>query len=126
MVMPKVKFWQVICSYSSLACPWSSIVFLFTWIRFNPSFKLLLCNFQTQWKVNDGKCGICGDPWNGKRENEAPGGKYATGTIVATYISGQHIDVEIKVTTNHKGWFEFKLCENNNIHQDKDQSCFDK
>ena len=38
----------------------------------------------------------------------------------------QHIDVEIKVTTNHKGWFEFKLCENNNIHQDKDQSCFDK
>jgi len=93
----------------------------------NYSDKEMHCGgFNTQWKVNDGKCGICGDPWNGKRENEAPGGKYATGTIVATYISGQHIDVEIKVTTNHKGWFEFKLCENNNIHQDKDQSCFDK
>merc|ERR1712108_85921 len=27
---------------------------------------------------------------------------------------------------NHAGWFEFKLCENNNIYQDSDQSCFDK
>ena len=72
-------------------------------------------------------CGICGDPWNAVvKENEAPGGKYATGTIVANYTEGQVIDIDVKITTNHKGWFEFKLCENNNIHQDSDQSCFDK
>ena len=97
-------------------------------IFFKKSFycKDIALHQQTQWNTNNGKCGICGDPWNGKRENEAPGGKYATGTIVATYASGQYINAEIKVTTNLKGWFEFKLCENNDIKQDKDQSCFDK
>lgn len=35
-------------------------------------------------QLNGGKCGVCGDPWNGRRENEA-GGKYATGTIVKVY-----------------------------------------
>ena len=47
---------------------------------------------------------------NGKKENETPG-KYASGTIVANYTSGQTIDVAVKITANHKGWFEFKLCE---------------
>ena len=36
------------------------------------------------------------------------------------------MDVEIQVTTNHHGWFEFRICENNDIDKDKDQSCFDK
>jgi len=82
--------------------------------------------FGTQHKVNGGKCGICGDPWNGPKENEAPGGIYATGTIVAQYTEGQVIDIDVRITTNHKGYFQFKMCENNNIHQDSDQSCFDK
>lgn len=56
---------------------------------------------------------------------ETPG-RYATGTIVETYNQGQVIDVEVQVTTNHGGWFEFRICENNDIHKDKDQSCFDK
>jgi len=83
--------------------------------------------FAFQWNINGGKCGICGDPWgdDDKKENETPG-KYATGTIVATYTEGQEIDVAVKLTLNHKGWFEFRLCKNNNISQDKDQSCFDK
>ena len=34
---------------------------------------------------NGGKCGICGDPYNGRRDNEPPSGKYATGVIVKTY-----------------------------------------
>merc|ERR1719347_1301959 len=81
--------------------------------------------FGTQWNVNGGKCGICGDPWNAVvKENEAPGGKYATGTIVANYTEGQVIDIDVKVTTNHKGWFEFKLCENNNILRRKAQQRF--
>jgi len=82
--------------------------------------------FGTQWNSkNKGKCGICGDRWDGERENETPG-KYATGTIVAEYSEGQVIDVEIRITTNHKGWFEFRLCENNNIKKDANQTCFDK
>jgi len=81
--------------------------------------------FANQWQIHGGKCGICGDPWKGKKENETPG-KYATGTIVEYYKKGQTIDVEVKITANHKGWFEFKLCENNNPAKDKTQKCFDK
>jgi hypothetical protein len=49
---------------------------------------------QNQWGLNQGRCGICGDPYQGPRENEA-GGKYAKGTIVRHYKEGQNIDVEI-------------------------------
>ena len=48
--------------------------------------------------MNGGKCGICGDPWNGPKENEAPGGIYATGTIVAQYTEGQAIDIDVRIT----------------------------
>ena len=74
----------------------------------------------------DGKCGICGDPYGfAIREHEAPGGAYANGIIVAKYQAGQTIEVEIEITANHKGFFVFKLCENNNLQADKDQSCFE-
>ena len=75
----------------------------------------------------DGKCGICGDPWLAKpRAHEAPGGKFATGTIVASYTAGQTIDVQIQITANHAGTFTFKLCANNNVKQDPTEACFDQ
>ena len=86
---------------------------------------IVVFDFQYQWNTQGGKCGICGDPWGGLKENETPG-KYATGTIVATYTQGQNIDVSVRITSNHKGWFEFRLCENNDLTSDKDQSCFDQ
>ena len=86
---------------------------------------IVVFDFQYQWNTQGGKCGICGDPWGGLKENETPG-KYATGTIVATYTQGQNIDVSVRITSNHKGWFEFRLCENNDLTNDKDQSCFDQ
>ena len=74
-----------------------------------------------------GKCGICGDAWgDNPRQHEAPGGKYANGIITRTYTSGQDISVKVQITANHKGYFEFKLCPNNNLSEDKDQSCFDE
>ena len=65
--------------------------------------------------MNDGKCGICGDPYDASpRNHEAPGGVFATGTITETYRPGENIDVEVDVTANHMGYFTFKLCANNN------------
>jgi len=72
-----------------------------------------------------GKCGICGDPYDGPLDHEAPGGKYANGNIVASYLEGQVIEVAIEVTTSHMGHFNYKLCPNNNVHQDPKQDCFD-
>ena len=62
-----------------------------------------------QWNQNGGKCGICGDPYNGKRENEVPDGTYAKKlVIVRTYKSGDNIDAKIELTANHNGFFVFK------------------
>ena len=33
----------------------------------------------------EGKCGICGDPYDGPWEHQAPGGMFANGNIVGEY-----------------------------------------
>ncbi|KAJ8319947.1 hypothetical protein KUTeg_001534 [Tegillarca granosa] len=81
--------------------------------------------FANQWGTNRGKCGICGDPYSGKRDNEA-GGKYATGIITRQYRAGDVIDVDIQITANHKGWSEFRLCPNNDVNKPATQECLDK
>jgi len=80
-----------------------------------------------QWSPSiGGKCGICGDPWDGEREHEAPGGKYANGIITRTYEPGQEIMVTSEITANHLGFVEVRLCRNNDVTQDPDQTCFDQ
>ncbi|XP_076312351.1 uncharacterized protein LOC143225968 [Tachypleus tridentatus] len=76
---------------------------------------------------NGGKCGICGDAWNDPqpRKNEA-GGVYGKGIIVRKYQSGQEITVKVQLTANHKGFFEFKLCPNNNPRKVATQECLDR
>ncbi|XP_069122394.1 uncharacterized protein [Argopecten irradians] len=82
--------------------------------------------FANQWGTqNRGKCGICGDPYNGDRMNEA-GGKYATGLITRKYSEGQVIDIDVQVTANHLGWFEFRVCPNNNVKKAATQECLDQ
>ena len=78
-----------------------------------------------QYDVNGGKCGVCGDPWNGPRENEV-GGKYANGIIVRKYEPGQVIRVVVDLTANHKGWFEFRICPNENPSKPITQDCLDQ
>lgn len=58
---------------------------------------------------NKSYCGMCGDDILSPppRANEI-GGKYYTGYIVQTYH--KVINIEIKLTANHKGYFEFYLC----------------
>lgn len=77
--------------------------------------------------MNGGKCGVCGDPFDEAiKPHEAPGGVFATGTIVRRYTEGQIIPVTIQITAVHKGYYEFKLCPNNNPMKDPTQDCFEK
>jgi hypothetical protein len=77
--------------------------------------------------VNSGRCGVCGDPYDEViKPHEAPGGIFATGTIVRNYIQGQIISVTIQITATHRGFYEFKLCPNNNPQKDPTQDCFEK
>ena len=76
------------------------------------------------------------------REHEAPGGKYANGIITRNYTPGEVINVRSHITANHlvkhhwkstsikiydfQGFVEVRLCRNNDVTQDPDQSCFDQ
>lgn len=81
--------------------------------------------FSTQWEINGGRCGVCGDPYNGPRDHEA-GGKYANGIIVRHYRSGETISVSVELTTSHMGYFEFRLCPNNDAGRRVTQQCLDR
>ncbi|KAJ8307911.1 hypothetical protein KUTeg_014558 [Tegillarca granosa] len=78
-----------------------------------------------QYGYQHGKCGVCGDPYQGPYRNEA-GGIYAKGVIARHYRPGEIINVEVEITANHKGWFEFKLCPNNDVTKKVTQECLDK
>ena len=70
---------------------------------------------------------LLGDAFDANpKEHEAPNGKFANGIIVRDYKPGQVMQVQVEVTANHKGWFIFKLCPNNDVLQDPTQECFEK
>ncbi|CAN7940817.1 unnamed protein product [Ixodes hexagonus] len=77
--------------------------------------ELFCGGYSVQWVRNNGRCGVCGDPWSmpNPRSNEA-GGKYAKGIIVRRYKRGQVINAMVQLTANHRGYFEFRLCPVNN------------
>jgi len=89
--------------------------------------ELYCGGFTRQWRTNGGKCGICGDPWDSKqpRDNEA-GGMYGKGVLVRRYVRGQPIKVRVELTANHMGYFEFRICPNNNPAQVASQRCLDQ
>ncbi|CAC5362915.1 unnamed protein product [Mytilus coruscus] len=91
----------------------------------NYNDNALFCGGKWNLASNGGKCGVCGDPYQGPYPNEA-GGIYAKGIIARTYKSGQDISVKIQITANHLGWFEFRLCVNNNISEKITHDCLDK
>ncbi|KAK3104862.1 hypothetical protein FSP39_011917 [Pinctada imbricata] len=93
----------------------------------NPNDNELNCGgYENQWIKFDGKCGLCGDPYQQKpRENEA-GGKYATGTLTRRYKMGDVITLQADLTANHKGFMEYHLCPLNQSHAPLSFECFKK
>ena len=67
--------------------------------------------FDIQWKKNLGKCGVCGDPFHLKAQPHIFPGKYAKAVITKEYSRGQEIVVGVELTSNHQGWFEFRIGE---------------
>ncbi|XP_067682186.1 uncharacterized protein [Haliotis asinina] len=66
-----------------------------------------------QWSARlGGKCGACGDPYDAQQRNNEPGGKYYTDTIGRVYYAGDNITINVLITSNHRGYFEFRLCDN--------------
>ncbi|CAF3730305.1 unnamed protein product, partial [Adineta steineri] len=80
-----------------------------------------------QWNTNGGKCGICGEPYDRAVKLFEKGGRKYLGKIVQTYKQGQQIDVKIKLSANHQGYFEFRLCNlDTDPNSDATQECLDR
>ncbi|GAB1608443.1 uncharacterized protein LOC115214156 [Argonauta hians] len=77
-----------------------------------------------QYLENEGKCGVCGDPYNGVRENEV-NGKYARGIVVKNYTQGEQIEAEVQLTANHLGWFMFSVCPKKKYNDPEPLQCFE-
>jgi len=80
---------------------------------------------HTQYTVNGGKCGICGESYSGQKKFEKGGSLYRD-LVVAKYSKGAKIDVEVELTANHLGYFEFKICNVDGSKSDATQQCLDK
>ncbi|XP_064596525.1 uncharacterized protein LOC135463138 [Liolophura sinensis] len=76
------------------------------------------------WVQNKGICGVCGDPIDGERRHEA-GGVYATGVITRTYKQGGAIPIRVNLTSSHGGWFEFRICPNNDVTKAVTHECLE-
>ncbi|XP_062609402.1 mucin-5AC-like [Saccostrea cucullata] len=75
----------------------------------NPRDHQLNCGgAQNQWRNNNGKCGLCGDPWNGPRDHEI-GGKFFTNHISSSYPRNSVINLTVKMLSNSIGWMEFRI-----------------
>nr|CAI5847827.1 unnamed protein product [Callosobruchus analis] len=74
--------------------------------------QLFCGGFYVQYYINGGRCGVCGDAFDAPhpQDNENTG-TYGEGAIVAEYLNGSVIDVHIQLTANHKGYFNYSLCE---------------
>jgi len=95
------------------------------------SMNKLWINFffnQVQYdKVNQGRCGECGDEWSLPRPRlHDEGGKYGQGIIGATFKQGEMTNLTIVVTAAHKGYFEFKLCPKSSAEEFTTQDCLDR
>ena len=92
-------------------------------INYNDN-ELYCGGYTVQWEQHAGKCGLCGDNWADKtpRAHEL-GGTYGQGKIVKNYQPGSTMDVDILLTANHWGHFEFDLCK---VKGEETEGCFEK
>ncbi|XP_045123188.1 uncharacterized protein LOC123511404 [Portunus trituberculatus] len=89
--------------------------------------ELYCGGFVVHYQKNGGKCGVCGDNYQDKepRDHEA-GGLFGNGIVAKRYVSGQVIDIEADLTTNHWGYMEVKLCPHNDPTKEVTQACLDQ
>mgnify|MGYP000665179258 CR=1 FL=1 len=82
-------------------------------IKTKPITSIVIIFVFQKFQQSGGKCGVCGDPYDGPFENDK-GGVYDTGIIVRHYPVGhREIEVKTEITAHHKGYITFKLCPNN-------------
>ena len=74
------------------------------WDQLKIYINTVILSFQNQWDINGGRCGTCGDPFQGPRAHEA-GGRFARydRPVSQCYNKNDKIDVNIRITAYHRG-----------------------
>ncbi|XP_063708829.1 uncharacterized protein LOC134837389 [Culicoides brevitarsis] len=85
--------------------------------------------YSLQHGLNGGKCGICGDSYSDRRPRAHElGGRWGDGVVVRSYKSGSQITASVRITSNHKGYFKFDLCNMDPLKASgkkmEEESCF--
>lgn len=88
-------------------------------------YLLAVLVFQNLWGNNGGRCGTCGDPYQGPLAND-DGGRYDNGVIGRGYRQGDVIDIDVVITANHLGYFVLRLCEDGSLSKEPLQTCLNK
>ncbi|XP_017461927.1 PREDICTED: uncharacterized protein LOC108355273, partial [Rhagoletis zephyria] len=87
--------------------------------------ELFCGGIVNQWKINKGKCGICGDSYSVRRPRPyETGGKLVRNITTRVYPPGGVIDVVIQLVANHLGTFQFSLCPRNSVDEIETEECF--
>ncbi|KAH3746829.1 hypothetical protein DPMN_181246 [Dreissena polymorpha] len=121
-----IHFWvEVNCHGGMSEPPMRSLAWRYGYdAPVNYDWNALYCGGYNVFKESGGKCGLCGDPYNGPFENDR-GGPFDTGVIVRHYPAGLGvIDVKFEISAFHKGYVTFKLCPNNDMVLTKE--CLDR
>lgn len=79
-----------------------------------------------QWRVNDGKCSICGEAWDKPNKLWEKGGANYLGKVLRQYKTGSVMDVHVEISANHLGHFEFRVCRVDGWEGDATQECLDQ
>ena len=97
-------------------------------INYNDN-ELFCGGFARQWnQVNQGKCGICGDPFDeAVKDHELPNGKYTKPIrLTGNYSLGEQITIKVDLTASHKGFFMFRICPDTSMNEEVTQDCLDQ
>lgn len=73
---------------------------------------------------NAGKCGVCGDPYDGVRLHET-GQSMALNETTRNYFPGSSIDLMVEIVANHGGTFKFEMCWRDDWSFKETEDCFE-
>ena len=80
--------------------------------------------FQRQWKINDGKCGLCGDPWDVKERPHEDRERFPEVFVIKPEEGQDIIKIFAELPYGSNGSVEVRLCDSQKLRPTK--ACFEK
>ncbi|WAQ98045.1 hypothetical protein MAR_022418 [Mya arenaria] len=93
----------------------------------NENDNSLSCGgLKHRWEVNNGRCGVCGDPWDSIPRDHEQGGKFYSDVTSAIFEAGKPATFSLDISNANGGYFEFRVCVKDNTTAEVSQKCLDE